>query len=165
MPPYVYHQQFVAALKVLDEFTVEGDGKRKSPWAFLTATNTLGNSLMFSEDVTTTSSTEMALEGKQFGVPTATGGLAGEAIHALSLGNVHTYKKLLRSGEYAGMRETVVIGVGGVTDFAAATRMRKAGADVVGYVSWIFGCVELELICIVGLRRCLGEKGSKHLRF
>ncbi|KIY66800.1 FMN-linked oxidoreductase [Cylindrobasidium torrendii FP15055 ss-10] len=129
MPPYVYRQQFIAALDVLESFTVETEGKRKSPWAFLTATNTLGNSLMFSEDVTRLDGTTRE---EQFGVPTATGGLAGEAIHALSLGNVHTYTKLLRSGEYEGMRETVIIGVGGVTSYAAATRMRKAGADVVG---------------------------------
>ncbi|KAE9403788.1 FMN-linked oxidoreductase [Gymnopus androsaceus JB14] len=53
---------------------------------------------------------------------------------ALSLGNVHTFHKLLHGDSQtdAGLRGICIIGVGGVTTPAALAHMRRAGASVVG---------------------------------
>lgn len=130
MPPYIYHLQFVQALDILHEFCLDG---RHNSFAFLTCTNTLGNSLLFPEQIA-------VAEGPvstacEFAVPTAVGGLAGDALHALSLGNVYSFCRLLRvqrPNKYDGLKNMVIIGVGGVTSKAAAARMRQAGANVVG---------------------------------
>lgn len=130
MAPYVYQQQFRQVLSVLADFTA-GVTERRSPFAFLTCTNTLGNSLLFPDQVSPRSGS------RDFAVPTALGGLAGEALHALSLGNVFTFHKLLhleRPQEYDGLEKIVIIGVGGVTTKQAVGRMTKAGAQVVGCV-------------------------------
>ena len=68
----------------------------------------------------------------EFAVPPGIGGLAGEAIHALSLGNVYTFSKLLAESEDSALREIVIIGAGGVTSPEAVARMHRAGAMVVG---------------------------------
>ncbi|KAJ3913540.1 hypothetical protein F5877DRAFT_93160 [Lentinula edodes] len=115
LPPYTYR------------------GQRNS-FAFLTCTNTLGNSLLFPEQVIETLATANELRDIEFAVPTAVGGLAGDAIHALSLGNVYTFHRLLHEENHSGdgLRGISIFGVGGVTSPAALTRMRKAGASVVG---------------------------------
>ncbi|KAF8917571.1 hypothetical protein CPB85DRAFT_1476523 [Mucidula mucida] len=136
MPPYVYQQQFTDVLSVLSDFSaatmVQGGAmKRSSPFAFLTCTNTLGNSLLFPDQVAHNEKSG----GQDYAVPTALGGLAGEALHALSLGNVFTFHRLLhieRPKEYDGLERIVIIGVGGVTTKQAVARMTKAGAEVVG---------------------------------
>ncbi|KAF9074509.1 hypothetical protein BDP27DRAFT_1317228 [Rhodocollybia butyracea] len=99
LPPYTYRAQFEAIIETLREFDL-------GTFAFLTCTNTLGNSLLFSDQV------EETREEPAFG------GLAGDALHALALGNVHTFHELLQG-------EIAIIGVGG---FVCA----KAGAAVVG---------------------------------
>lgn len=121
LPPYVYREQFVTVVNFIGTFQFNaGDGLAKNAFAFFTCTNTLGNSLLFSEQV--------GNDSQGFAVPTATGGLAGESLHALALGNVYTFADILRD---AGQK-IAIIGVGGVTSLEAARRMRKAGASVVG---------------------------------
>ena len=105
--------------------------KKRTPFAFITCTNTLGNSLLFSDQTAQDESTD----GRDFALPTPLGGLAGEALHSLALGNVYSFHKLLhleRPKEYDGLETIVIIGVGGVTSKQAAARMTKAGAGVIG---------------------------------
>ena len=59
------------------------------------------------------------------------GGMAGEALHPLALGNVYTLRRLLDKHEETSLREISIIGVGGVTTREAHVRMRRAGASVV----------------------------------
>jgi len=129
LPPYVFSTQFEDVIRWISEFTATaGDGKR-NPFAFLTCTNTLGSSLMFSDQ---TESTNRAsnLNANQFALPTTIGGLAGDAIHMLSLGNVHTFTQLLRGS--LALQNIKIIGVGGVTSPEGVDRMQQAGAQVVG---------------------------------
>lgn len=117
LPPYLYREQFVQVVELVQTLG-------KESFQFLTCTNTLGNSLLFSEQ------TDSAGGGEGFAVPSALGGLGGEALHALALGNVFTFATLLK--EY-GLGESVkIIGVGGATNNGAVKRLRKAGASVVG---------------------------------
>lgn len=128
LPPYVYQEQFVEALEVLSELS------STSFIAFLTCCNTLGNSLLFPDQVISTTSEN------QFAVPTALGGLSGESVHALALGNVFTFAQLLRGpgARYPSLSKVRIIGVGGVTSKEASERMGKAGADAVACAT-LFG--------------------------
>jgi dihydroorotate dehydrogenase (fumarate) len=129
LPPYVSRDQFTEVINTLQSLVISNANETpKSPFSFLTCTNTLGNSLLFSNQTTTNS---VALT---FAVPTTLGGVAGETLHPLALGNVFTFKQLLSSNEAitAGLGNVRIIGVGGVTSKEAVVRMRQAGADVVG---------------------------------
>ncbi|KAF8468198.1 hypothetical protein BDZ91DRAFT_100593 [Kalaharituber pfeilii] len=110
IPPYTYDLQVRSLVDVLSKYS-RGDGQAVVPVLdFVTATNTLGNNLVFTD-------TNML------------GALSGPALHTLSLGTVH----LLRKGlDEAGLRSVGIIGVGGVSDGDGWTRMKRAGADVVG---------------------------------
>lgn len=144
LPPYSYKDQFEEVVNSLESFSVApGRDGHKVPFAFLTCTNTLGNSLLFA-DQTTGDRTE-------FAVPTALGGLAGEALHPLALGNVYTFKKLLSSpkAQNSGLSGMKIIGVGGVTSKAAAKRMKNAGADVIGCAT-LFGKEGVYAFKIIG---------------
>lgn len=132
LPPFVYRGQFLTVLDGIKElcFSAPGDdisGAKRCPIAFFTCTNTLGNALLFTEQSNNASS-----PGDHFAVPTALGGLAGDALHALSLGNVYTFVELLKEADNDCLKAITVIGVGGVTSKEAAARMRRAGASVVG---------------------------------
>ncbi|KAJ3754320.1 hypothetical protein EV360DRAFT_51862 [Lentinula raphanica] len=135
LPPYTFRGQFDAMISLLREFNYEDGEGRHNCFAFLTCTNTLGNSLLFPDQVTEAMSSPEMKSAPDFAVPTVTGGLAGEAIHALSLGNVYTFRRLL--DENNGLRGISIIGVGGVTSPAALTRMSKAGASVVGVATFL----------------------------
>lgn len=126
LPPYVYREQFVEPLQVLSELSSQ------SFIAFLTCCNTLGSSLLFPDQLIA------ATTDGPFAVPTALGGLSGESVHPLALGNVFTFAQLLRGPEarYASLSKVRIIGVGGVTSKEAAERMRKAGADVVACATY-----------------------------
>lgn len=63
---------------------------------------------------------------------TGIGGMAGEALHPLALGNVRTIRSMLDSSPYAEIRNIAIIGIGGVSDVAGFRRMRSVGAAVVG---------------------------------
>ncbi|KAK7039216.1 dihydroorotate dehydrogenase [Paramarasmius palmivorus] len=141
LPPFVYRQQFVDLITLLKQFSYSQPDSRPFPFAFLTCTNTLGNSLFFSESMENASSSEFAL-------PTGTGGLAGEALHPLALGNVYTFSNLLRTEKE--LKDIAVIGVGGVTDRQGVRRMQKAGATVVGCATMlgIHGVKAFEILTV-----------------
>ncbi|KAJ7456441.1 hypothetical protein FB451DRAFT_1098498 [Mycena latifolia] len=134
LPPYTYAAQFAAVLDALRGLSVaDAEGRVRNPIAYLACTNTLGNSLLFAEEVESRSS------GALFAVPTVLGGLAGDALHALALGNVYSFARLLEAEAPAsGLRDLVLVGIGGVTSAEAAVRMRTAGAAVVGSAT-LFG--------------------------
>ncbi|KAI0757434.1 hypothetical protein C8Q80DRAFT_1349632 [Daedaleopsis nitida] len=67
-----------------------------------------------------------------FALPPALGGLGGESLHPLALGNVYSFARLLAAHPDPAMRRIRLVGIGGVTSAAAAARMRAAGASVVG---------------------------------
>ncbi|OSD05792.1 hypothetical protein PYCCODRAFT_1176892 [Trametes coccinea BRFM310] len=67
-----------------------------------------------------------------FALPPALGGLGGECLHPIALGNVYTFARMLATHPDPAIRRIRVIGIGGVTSHAAAARMRAAGASVVG---------------------------------
>lgn len=130
LPPYVHAMQFEEAVKAISEFSrvTEHGNEVQNAFAFLTCTNTLGSSLFFSEQAEHVPSNA---NESQFALPTPLGGLAGEPIHALSLGNVYSFSRLL--SKPASLSENIkIIGVGGVTTPEAVSRMHKAGAAVVG---------------------------------
>lgn len=147
LPPYTYMGQFTDVISGLKSFATDISGAvltpttdaYKSPFAFLTCTNTLGNSLLFAEQ-TAAAAHGAASESSLFALPTPLGGLAGDALHALALGNVYTFKQLLltKDAQASGLGEVKVIGVGGVTSTGAAARMRRAGADAIGSAT-LFG--------------------------
>ena len=78
------------------------------------------------------SSPSTADEANPYALEPALGGLAGEPIHALSLGNVFSFTRLLEGHEDRAMRDIKVIGVGCVVDKQGVERMKRVGAAVVG---------------------------------
>lgn len=155
LPPYFYAAQFEEVVHGLVEFSHISSGgddgitTARNAFAFLTCTNTLGSSLMFAEQTSPFTSSQ----GESvYALPTPLGGLAGEAIHALSLGNVYSFARLLAAtaikqeqqseveirSPKASLCHIRIIGVGGVATAAAVDRMHKAGASVVGCAT-VFG--------------------------
>ncbi|KAG9127860.1 dihydroorotate dehydrogenase [Ceratobasidium sp. 392] len=126
LPPYVHAKQFTDVIAVLSKLS---SNQGLHPIAFLTCTNTLGSSLLF-DDQTLPSHFERVREAAEFAVPTIYGGLAGESIHPLSLGNVHRFASLLKSSQDQALNDIVIIGVGGVTSAEPAKRMARAGATL-----------------------------------
>jgi len=118
-PPYTYSAQFEVLIKALEE-SIFREG---CPISFITATNTLGSSLILNNE------NSPAL-GSANG--SGIGGLAGDALHPIALGNVKTIRAMLDASSFAGVRRIAIIGVGGVKDAAGYKRMRSVGADVVG---------------------------------
>ncbi|KAF9493889.1 FMN-linked oxidoreductase [Pleurotus eryngii] len=137
LPPYVYQSQFHDILKVIAGLNFAVDGATINPIAFFTCTNTLGNTLLFSSQTATPSSSSSS-SGPKHALPVPLGGLAGHSLHPLALGNVYTFSTLLQSAAFSDLKDIVVIGVGGVTDISGVQRMRAAGAQVVGAAS-LFG--------------------------
>ncbi|KAJ6495398.1 hypothetical protein C8R45DRAFT_987222 [Mycena sanguinolenta] len=135
LPPYVHAAQFAEMFDTLRQFstTTDADGHARNPIAYIACTNTLGNALLFAEQ------TFDARKDSVFAVPTALGGIAGDALHALALGNVYSFARLLEAEDpVSGLKNLVIFGIGGVTSAEAAVRMRKAGASVVGSAT-LFG--------------------------
>ncbi|TVY43209.1 putative dihydroorotate dehydrogenase A (fumarate) [Lachnellula cervina] len=118
-PPYTYTAQFRALIKALEASEIYDN----CPISFITATNTLGSCLVLREDG------KPAL-GSVSGE--GIGGMAGEALHALSLGNVKTIRTMLDASKHAEIRKIAIIGIGGVSDAAGFARMRSVGAFAVG---------------------------------
>lgn len=92
LPPYVHAKQFT---DVVAELSKLSPAQGPHPIAFLTCTNTLGSSLLF-DDQTLPSNFEKPSEPAGFAVPTIYGGLAGESIHPLSLGQVRRHNLITR---------------------------------------------------------------------
>ncbi|KAF8139867.1 hypothetical protein EV363DRAFT_1152241 [Boletus edulis] len=142
LPPYVVSTQIDDVVRTLGAYSrVDPEsGVSVNPIAFLTCTNTLGNSLVFADQV----------EGAtgEFALSAGVGGLAGEAMHALALGNVYAFSKMLAESEDPALREIVIIGAGGVTSPEAVARMHRAGAKVVGSATLLgkLGVAAFELL-------------------
>jgi dihydroorotate dehydrogenase (fumarate) len=116
LPPYTYIDQFEEVVGAIASATADG----KSVVDFVTATNTLGSSLVLNEECQPALASEAG---------TGIGGLAGAALHPLALGNVATLRKVLDRREET--KEVFIIGVGGVSDHGGFERMRMAGAGAV----------------------------------
>ena len=129
LPPYTDANAITALVRALRVVSSGG----RNPVAFLTSANTLGTCLLFSEQcyLPGESASERGGEGG-FAVPTGLGGLGGECVHALALGNVYALNRMLRESDDEALGRIVVIGVGGVMTAAGVRRMRRAGAGVVG---------------------------------
>ena len=142
LPPYTYSTQFTDIHSLIAGLSSDIDGQRYNPIAFLSCTNTLGSSLLYAEQSLNAKESQSNTNpgdenGSAYALPTALGGLAGEAIHALSLGNVYSFSKLISSSTDPAVRRTALVGIGGVTTPAAAARMRHAGAHVVACATLI----------------------------
>ena len=104
-PPYTYQTQFDELISALVEST-----KGRCPISFITATNTLGSSLVLSDSLTPALSSSTG---------TGIGGLAGSALHPLALGNVAKIRRMLDANE--SLQRIEIIGLGGVSDVAGCT--------------------------------------------
>ena len=116
LPPYTYMGQFEEVVGAIASATVGG----RSVVDFVTATNTLGSSLVLNEECQAALASEAG---------TGIGGLAGAALHPLALGNVATLRRVLDQREETN--DVMIIGVGGVYDQSGFERMRKVGAGAV----------------------------------
>lgn len=115
-PPYTYHDQFQILVDALNAAS-----NPRCPVDFITATNTLGSSLLLAMD-------EKPVLKSASGV--GIGGMAGAPLHPLALGNVKIIRQLLN--EHGHLRTIDVVGVGGVCDVGGYRRMVAVGASVVG---------------------------------
>ncbi|KAH9046445.1 hypothetical protein EDB84DRAFT_1466524 [Lactarius hengduanensis] len=139
LPPYVYSTQFddlVGCIATYSRPDPSDDSRRLNPFAFLTSTNTLGQTLLFAEQaapapLSVVADSDGGAAPAVFALPTGLGGMAGEALHPLALGNVYTLRRLLDAHADTSLCDISIIGVGGVTTREAHARMRKAGAAVV----------------------------------
>lgn len=111
-PPYTYHGQFQTLIDALLEV-------EPCPVDFITATNTLGSSLVLADDRPAINSA----------AGTGIGGMAGVSLHPLALGNIRTIRTML--DEHEELKSIDIIGVGGVSDHAAYKRMLLVGATYV----------------------------------
>ncbi|KAF3915989.1 hypothetical protein AA313_de0208924 [Arthrobotrys entomopaga] len=123
-PPYTYQLQFDELISALERYP--------GVISFITATNTLGSSLVLTSGDDELNPVISSATG------TGVGGLAGESIHPLSLGNVFTIRRMLDASANEDVRGIVIIGAGGVRDSEGYKRMKKVGAFAVG-VGTAFG--------------------------
>ena len=143
LPPYTYETQFTSLVSATwRKRTDQGV-------AFLTSTNTLGNGLVFNDQVN-----EEGEHVPGFAVPSGWGALGGSAIHPLSVGNVsklvalletpsHITKQKLaedtaKSKNEEGDDGIVVIGVGGINSGKTFKHFMAVGA-VAGEVGTALG--------------------------
>lgn len=116
-PPFTYHAQFQTLIGALEASTKLEGG---CPISFVTATNTLGSCFV------SNAVGDAALAG------TGLGGMAGEALHPLALGNVKVIRQMLDASDCEELKNIAILGVGGVKDSAGFERMREVGATAVG---------------------------------
>ncbi|KAF2667691.1 FMN-linked oxidoreductase [Microthyrium microscopicum] len=128
-PPYSNPENFTILRRAFESFVIgEGTSKKLGiPLHFITATNTIGCSLLLDAQLKPQLN---SADG------TGIGGLAGAPLHALALGNVKLIRKLLDSNP--ALSHIQVIGIGGVSDRPGFDRMQAAGAKIVG-VGTAFG--------------------------
>ncbi|KAI9445520.1 hypothetical protein H4582DRAFT_1805496 [Lactarius indigo] len=160
LPPYLYSTQFddlVGCIATYSRPDPSDDSRRLNPFAFLTSTNTLGQTLLFAEQaappvVADSDGSAAAAAPAVFALPTGLGGMAGEALHPLALGNVYTLRRLLDAHADTSLCDISIIGVGGVTTREAHARMRKAGAAVVACATALVreGVSVFEMLSISG---------------
>lgn len=122
-PPYTYYDQYVNLISALLASSKENEPRHlPCPVSFITSTNTLGSSLLLTQQL------DRTLESAN---STGIGGLAGAPLHPLALGNVRTIHGLLHEHSRE-LGHIQIIGVGGVDDFEGYQRMRTVGAAAVG---------------------------------
>ncbi|KAF2176738.1 FMN-linked oxidoreductase [Zopfia rhizophila CBS 207.26] len=140
-PPYTYHDQYRNMVDALLQSAKEVKPKDlPCPISFITATNTLGSSLLLKLTLDSTISPPSSPGGSKprevlhhtlnSATGTGIGGLAGAPLHPLALGNVYTIKGMLF--QYKEFEHIQIIGVGGVEDVDGYHRMRAVGAGAVG---------------------------------
>ncbi|CAA9958652.1 Dihydroorotate dehydrogenase [Pyrenophora teres f. maculata] len=152
-PPYTYSEQYDALITALKASLLpkrepgsEETAKQKCPISFITATNTLGSSLLL--DPAGPTAQDAAFKHTLISAAgSGVGGLAGAPLHPLALGNVYTIKKLLLQND--ALLSVQIIGTGGVEDNAGFSRMRAVGASAVG-VGTAFGRKGLEVFKEIG---------------
>jgi dihydroorotate dehydrogenase (fumarate) len=128
-PPYTYHDQFQALIAALLQSATAEPTHLPCPVSFITATNTLGSSLLLTptgEGVPSHSTFEATIKSAN---DTGVGGLAGTPLHPLALGNVYTIRGML--SQHDALSGIQIIGVGGVEDVHGFNRMRAVGASAV----------------------------------
>lgn len=126
-PPYSNPRDFGVVKAALMESVVEGE----VPIDFITATNTLGTSLVLQPDLGMSAGTSRPWKPVLSSSDTGgIGGLAGSPLHPLALGNVRMLRRMLDSEDV--LRDIGIIGTGGVSDAAGFSRMRSVGAEIVG---------------------------------
>lgn len=131
-PPYTYHDQFQALIDALLGSAKAAPKHLPCPISFITATNTLGSSLLLAPTTEKASGAPHSVFHHTLESATGTGigGLAGAPLHPLALGNVYTIKGLLF--QHKKLEHIQIIGVGGVDDVGGYNRMRAVGAAAVG---------------------------------
>ncbi|KAF2019116.1 FMN-linked oxidoreductase [Aaosphaeria arxii CBS 175.79] len=135
-PPYTYHDQFKNMIEALRSSAKLEPQNLPCPISFITATNTLGSSLLLTPTIESAQSPGGSKEREVFhhtlnsATGTGIGGLAGAPLHPLALGNVYTIKGLLF--QYSELEHIQIIGIGGVEDVNGYQRMRAVGAAAVG---------------------------------
>lgn len=133
LPPYLYSAQFRGVLDAITKHSYEilTDAapvpQRVNPITYLACTNTLGSSLLFHGQTKDFDQDPLSLA-----LPTGFGGLAGEAIHPIAIGNVYAFAQMIPAYPDPALQDLKIIGIGGVTSPDAVSRMYKAGAHVVG---------------------------------
>ncbi|KAE9968487.1 hypothetical protein BLS_005839 [Venturia inaequalis] len=126
-PPYSNPRDFGVVRGALMQSLENG----VAPIEFITATNTLGTSLLLQPDLNSESGKSKEWTPTLSSADTeGIGGLAGSPLHPLALGNVRMLRRMLDSEE--ALRGIGIIGIGGVSDAAGFNRMRSVGAEVVG---------------------------------
>ncbi|KAF2691239.1 FMN-linked oxidoreductase [Lentithecium fluviatile CBS 122367] len=139
-PPYTYHDQYTQLTTALLASAKAEPTSLPCPVSFITATNTLGSSLLLTPKLESAASPPTSPGGSKprevyhhtlnSATGTGIGGLAGAPLHPLALGNVYTIKGMLfQHKELDGIQ---IIGVGGVEDVDGYQRMRAVGAAAVG---------------------------------
>jgi len=142
-PPYTYQGQFQQLISALLDSAKAEPTHLPCPISFITATNTLGSSLLLSPMLETISShvnqstsadatqiREVFHHTLNSASGTGIGGLAGTPLHPLALGNVYTIKGMLF--QHSELDKIQIIGIGGVENGAGYLRMRAVGAAAVG---------------------------------
>ena len=120
-PPYTFHGQFKTLISALETSSISS--ANGCPISFITATNTLGSCLVLDHD------DRPALRSV---TGEGIGGMAGDTLHPLALGNVKTIRGLLDQSVHEDVRSISIIGIGGVKDADGYRRMKSVGAEAVG---------------------------------
>ncbi|KAH9075736.1 hypothetical protein EDB83DRAFT_1813250 [Lactarius deliciosus] len=140
LPPYVYSTQFddlVGCIATYSRPDPSDDSRRLNPFAFLTSTNTLGQTLLFAEQATpaplsVVADSDGGAAPAVFALPTGLGGHGGRsAAPARARGTSTPCGGCSTRTADTSLCDISIIGVGGVTTREAHARMRKAGAAVV----------------------------------
>ncbi|KAH0498516.1 hypothetical protein TgHK011_005768 [Trichoderma gracile] len=156
IPPYTHAGQFDDFISALlgshsPSSTPSAPSSASAPipaskLSFITATNTLGSSLLINPSSSSSSSPEPLLPDAGIG------GMAGPPLHPLALGNVSILRR--RFDADPRLAHLDIIGVGGVYNGQGYQRMRSVGAMAVGIATAlgrqgvsVFTSIEKDINC------------------